>query len=75
ASSVVLERGFSTAGRLITASRSRIDSKYVQMTLSLNGSRDVIPKEIPVLTDCQARDAIPRRLSHLREDVELLSNE
>ncbi|CAM9933951.1 unnamed protein product, partial [Sphacelaria rigidula] len=62
ASSAVLERDFSTAGRLITASRSRIDSTYVQMVLFLNGSRDVIPDETPVLSDTQSRVAIPRRL-------------
>ena len=73
ASLAVLERDFSTAGRLITASRSRLDSKYVQVVLFLNGSRDIIPDEIPELSETQARCGIPRRLSNPRREVESLS--
>ncbi|CAM9689030.1 unnamed protein product, partial [Sphacelaria rigidula] len=59
ASSAVLERDFSADGRLITDSRSHMDSNFVQMIISLNGSRDVIPEEISVLTDSHAKDALP----------------
>ena len=38
ASAAVLERDFSTAGRLITGSRSRLAGEYVEMTLFLNGN-------------------------------------
>lgn len=56
ASSAMLERDFSAARRLITASRSHIDSKFVQVVLFLDSSRDFIPEEIPaVLSDSQVR--------------------
>ncbi|CAM9362122.1 unnamed protein product, partial [Sphacelaria rigidula] len=68
------QRDFSTGGRLINASRGRIDSKFVQMVMFLNGSRDAVPEEIPVLSDSQVRDAIPGQLYPPRGEVELLSN-
>ena len=43
------------------------------MVLFLNGSRDIIPDEIPELSETQARCAIPRRLSNPRREVESLS--
>lgn len=51
-----------------------MDSNFVQMIISLNGSRDVIPEEISVLTDSHAKDALPRQLSHPRKEVKLLSH-
>ena len=49
ASAAVLERDFSTAGRLITGSRSRLAGEYVEMTLFLNGNKEYIPVEVPSL--------------------------
>ena len=42
ASAAVLERDFSTVGRLITGSRSRLAGEYVEMTLFLNGNKEYI---------------------------------
>ena len=44
ASSAVLERDFSTAGRLTTGSRSRLAGEYVEMTLFLNCNPGVLPR-------------------------------
>ena len=38
ASSAVLERDFSTAGRLLTGACSRLDGAYTEMVLFLNGN-------------------------------------
>lgn len=59
AASAVLGRGLRTAGRPITASRSLIDSKVVQMVMLLDGREDVIHEEMPVFSDGQVKDAIP----------------
>ncbi|CAM9430867.1 unnamed protein product, partial [Ectocarpus sp. 8 AP-2014] len=42
ASSAVLERDFSTAGRLITGARSCLSAAYVEMVLVLNGNQEYI---------------------------------
>ncbi|CAN0424688.1 unnamed protein product, partial [Ascophyllum nodosum] len=62
ASAAVLERDFSTAGRLITGSRSRLAGEYVEMTLFLNGNKEYIPVEVPSLSESQMKEAVPRRL-------------
>ena len=69
ASSLVLERDFSTAGRLITGSRSRLTGGYVQMTLFLNGNQEYIPVEVPTLPTQQAQEAFPHRLTNPRAEV------
>ena len=38
ASSAILERDFSPAGRLIAVSRGRLDAAYAEMELLLNGN-------------------------------------
>ncbi|CAN0388451.1 unnamed protein product, partial [Hapterophycus canaliculatus] len=43
ASSTVLERDFSTTGRLITGPRSRLGGAYTEMVLCLNGNQEYIP--------------------------------
>ena len=52
ASSAVLEWNFSTAGQLITGSRSRLDAAYAEMALllnGLNGNQEFIPQEAPTM--------------------------
>ena len=73
ASSAVLERDFSTAGRLIIGSRSRLAGEYVEMTLFLNGNQEYIPVEVPALSTQQVREALPRRLTNPRAEVAALS--
>ena len=73
ASAVVLERDFSTAGRLITGSRSRLAGEYVEMTLFLNGNKEYIPVEVPSLSESQVKEAVPRRLTNPRAEVAALS--
>ena len=58
ASAAVLERDFSTAGRLITGSRSRLAGEYVEMTLFLNGNKEYIPVEVPSLSESQMKEAV-----------------
>ena len=73
ASAAVLERDFSTAGRLITGSRSRLAGEYVEMTLFLNGNKEYIPVEVPCLSESQMKEAVPRRLTNPRAEVAALS--
>ena len=73
ASAAVLERDFSTAGRLITGSRSRLAGDYVEMTLFLNGNKEYIPVEVPSLSESQMKEAVPRRLTNPRAEVAALS--
>ena len=58
----VLERDFSTAGRMMTSSRSTTDSKYAEMILFLHGNLDLIPQDIPKLTEAGVRSKSPGRL-------------
>ncbi|CAM9895380.1 unnamed protein product [Scytosiphon promiscuus] len=62
ASAAVLERDLSDAGRMMTSSRSTMDTKYVEMILFLHGNLDLMPAEIPALTEAGARNEIPGRL-------------
>ena len=62
ASAAVLGRDFSAAGRMMTSSRSTTDSKYVEMILFLHGNLDLIPQDIPRLTEAGARSKIPGRV-------------
>ena len=81
ASSTVVERDFSTAGRLLPGSGSgsgsgggRPDAAYyAEMVLFLNGNQDSIPAEVPALSIDQARDAIPVRLTNPSKRVADLS--
>ena len=59
ASSAVPERDFSAAGRMMTSSRSIMDSKYVGMNLFLHGNLDGIPQDIPKRTEAVARKQDP----------------
>ena len=59
ASAAVLERDFSDAGRMMTSSRSTMDSKYVEMILFLHGNLDLIPQDTPKLSAAAAQDKIP----------------
>ena len=62
ASAAVLERDLSAAGRMMTSSRSTMDSKYVETILFLHGNLDLVPQDIPKLTEAVARHIIPGRL-------------
>ncbi|CAN0016946.1 unnamed protein product [Scytosiphon promiscuus] len=67
ASAAVLERDFSDAGRMMTSSRSTMDSKFVDMILFLHGNLDLIPQDIPKLAKDGrggAIEKIPWRLSN-----------
>jgi len=72
ASAAVLERDFSDAGRMMTSSRSTMDSKYVEMILFLHGNLDLIPQDIPKLSAAAAQDKIPGRLVNPVEGLEQL---
>ena len=74
ASSSVLERDFSTVGRLLTGARSRPDAAYTEMVLFLNGNQEHIPQEVPALSTQQAVQAVPKRLSDPRSETECLSS-
>ncbi|CAB1100899.1 unnamed protein product [Ectocarpus sp. CCAP 1310/34] len=72
ASAAVLEHDFSNAGRMMTSSRSTMDSKYVEMILFLHGNLDLIPEDITKLTEAVARTKIPGRLANPVEGLEQL---
>ncbi|CAB1104439.1 unnamed protein product [Ectocarpus sp. CCAP 1310/34] len=72
ASAAVLERDFSNAGRMMTSSRSTMDSKYVEMIMFLHGNLDLIPEDITKLTEAAARTKIPGRLANPVERLEQL---
>ena len=72
ASAAVLERDFSDAGRMMTSSRSTMDSKYVEMILFLHGNLDLMPQDIPKLSEAVARTKIPGRLVNPVEGREQL---
>ena len=63
---------FSDAGRMMTSSRSTMDSKYVEMILFLHGNLDLIPQDIPKLSAAAAQDKIPGRLVNPVEGLEQL---
>ena len=50
ASSAILEREFSTAGRLITGSRSSLSVAYAEMDVFLNGNIKHIPIDVPAFS-------------------------
>ena len=60
---VVLERDFSTAGRLVTAAYSRLDTANAETVLFLDGSKEIIPHVVPRLTNEQVTEAMPRWLT------------
>lgn len=69
----VLERNFSTAGRLISGCRSRMDAAYNQIVLFLHGSLLSTPIEVPVLSEAQTLAAVPIQLSNpLIDSIKLL---
>ena len=70
-SSAVLE-GFSTAGRLITGSRSSLSAAYAEIVMLLNGNIEHMPIEVPTLSTEQALQAVPRRLSNPKAEVAAL---
>lgn len=73
ASSAVLERDFSAAGRLVTGPRSRLSGGHAEMVLFLNGNQECIPAEVPALPIEQGLQALPTRLSNPSEKTESLS--
>ena len=72
ASSAVLERDFSDAGRMMTSSRSTMDSKYVEIILFLHGNLDFIPQDIPKVSAEAAQEKIPGRLVNPVDGLEQL---
>lgn len=68
--SAVLERDFSSAGRLITECQSRLDAAYAEMVILLNLGRGHIPDEVPALSPEQAQDADPDRFRTPRNRFE-----
>ncbi|CAB1117211.1 unnamed protein product [Ectocarpus sp. CCAP 1310/34] len=73
ASAAALERDFSNAGRMMTSSRSAMDSKYyVEMILFLHGNLDLIPEDITTLTEAVARTMFPGRLANPVEGLKQL---
>ena len=68
-SSAAHERFFSSAGRLITGSRSSMYAVYAEMVLFLHGSIELIPKNVAVLSDPQAEKAVRSHLSKPRDEV------
>lgn len=62
ASSAVLERDFSDAGRMMTSSRSSTDVGFVEMILFLHGSQEIIPLDMSVLPSDKMTENIPGRL-------------
>ena len=74
ASSAVLEGDFSTAGRLITGSRTSLSAAYAEMVMFLNGNYiEHIPIEVPAPSTEQALQAVPRRHSNPKAEVAALS--
>ena len=72
-SSAVLERDFSTAGRLITGARSRLNGGHAEMVLFLNGNQEHVPTEVPAMSTEQGLQAVPKRLSNPSKEAESLS--
>lgn len=73
ASSAVLERDFSSTGRLGTAFRSSLEAAYSEMVLFLHGSKELIPEDVPVLSAVQAEKAVPSRLLDTCDEFAKLS--
>lgn len=73
ASSAVLERDFSTAGRLATGAGSRLSGGHAEMVLFLNGNKEYIPAEVPALSFEKGLQAVPTRLSNPSRATETLS--
>ena len=73
ASSAVLERDFSIAGRLITDSWSSLSAAYAEIVMFLNGNIEHIPIQVPALSTEQTLQAVPRRLSNPKAEVAVLS--
>ena len=71
ASSAVLERDFSTAGRLITGPRSSVIAADAEMMFP-NGNQDHIRIEVTALSSEQVHQAVPRRLSNSKAEVAAL---
>ena len=53
-SSAVLDRDFSTAGRLIKGSRSSLSAACAEMVVFINGNIEHMPTEVPALSTEQA---------------------
>ena len=62
ASSGRIEREFSSAGQLLSSTRSTMDAAWVEMILFLHGNKDLIPRDVPELTSDEARLKIPNRM-------------
>lgn len=71
ASSAVLERDFGEAGKLLNRQRSSLSPAYVEMLMFLRGAGDVVPDDVPVLSEDQADAAIPSRLADPRKRSEV----
>lgn len=74
ASFAVLERDFSTAGRLFTGARSGLDAGYAEMVLFLNGTLEYTPQKVPALTNDQVLEAVHTRLSDPRAEMKAISS-
>ncbi|KAI0563547.1 hypothetical protein FGB62_37g07 [Gracilaria domingensis] len=63
ASSAQIERDFGTAGALLTSTKSRLDSAFVDITLFLHCNMDSIPASVPTIPDGDWQSQIPKRLT------------
>ena len=70
----VMERDFSVADMFQPRKRGSLDPAYLEMVLYLRGQLHDIPRDIPQLTDEEARQAIPSRFtnSDMLNEVEAL---
>lgn len=74
ASSAVVERDLSAAGRLMMDARRSNDASWAEMILFLNGNMGLLPSNIPTLSAHAVEQAIPERLRSPHPDLEQLTD-
>ena len=70
ASSKRIERDFSSAGQLLSSTRSTTDAAWVEMILFLHGNKDLIPPDVPELTNQEAPVKIPNKMQSSIPELE-----
>ena len=65
ATAAAIERDFSSAGHMLSPTRSRLDAVYAEMLMYLNLNFDSIPNYIPEISPLQVFKHLPKRLAEL----------
>ena len=65
ATAAAIERDFSSAGHMLSPTRSRLDAVYAEILMYLNLNFDSIPYYIPEILPMQVFKHLPKRLTKL----------